>query len=73
MTFEEYLAELDSMCGKSYTTSGHDPYGTECDKPKGHPEREHEGPHPLSEHERLRWVGGGMCAGDPLPVTVLSG
>ena len=56
-------------CGAHYTTGGSDPYGTQCDGAVDHyPDTPHEGPDPLGlAGERVRWRGGGQCAGDPLP------
>lgn len=48
----------------------HDPYGTSCDQPVGHA-GPHQGPHPFLEDEDIAWTGGGSCAGDPLPYTVV--
>jgi hypothetical protein len=66
VTEEEYFEYLDSRCGVSITTGGFDPCGTSCDLDQGH-EGPHEGPDFFGEG-RLRWGGGGSCAGDPLPV-----
>lgn len=56
-------------CGAYYTTGGTDPYGTQCDGAVDHyPDTPHEGPDPFGlAGERVRWRGGGQCAGDPLP------
>lgn len=64
---EEALTE-DDECGAHFTTGGVDPYGTECDLPTGHyPMTKHEGPDPFGNDTRVKWNGGGSCAGDPLP------
>lgn len=64
--YERYYEERDNECGNSISTGGFDPYGTSCDLPQGHA-----GPHEGPDYfgcGRLRWEGGGSCAGDPLPV-----
>lgn len=72
--YEEYMAERDKECGQTFTTGGADPYGTECDQDKGHSGK-HEGDDPFADGSdphstgRVRWNGGGSCAGDPLPIT----
>lgn len=67
-----YLAHLEAMekeCHASYTTSGSDPYGSNCDLEAGHyPATDHSGPNPFAPG-RVTWRGGGSCAGDPLPTT----
>jgi len=67
MTHDEFLEELDRMCGRSVTLgSAHDPYGATCERDAGH-SGPHRSPSPLGEGF-YEWTGGGMCAGDPLPV-----
>jgi len=67
MTYEEFLAEQERMCGASVTLGGADPYGASCELEAGH-----RGPHvsanPFGGDGTYEWSGGGMCAGDPLPV-----
>lgn len=69
---ESYAAWQEAMereCGVGISTGGFDPYGTSCDLDRGH-----EGPHEGTDWfgvGRLRWTGGGMCAGDPLPFTIV--
>jgi hypothetical protein len=53
-------------CGCTISTGGHDPYSTSCDLDANHT-GPHEGPGWFSYEERLRWTGGGSCAGDALP------
>jgi hypothetical protein len=68
MGFPEYEPEV---CGAQFVTGGPDPYGTSCDQPPGHyPASKHEGDDPIFSEDgnRVRWTGGGSCAGDPLPV-----
>lgn len=65
---EEMLAAHERECGRSITTGpAHDPYATSCHLDRGH-EGPHQGPCPFGSDEDWRWEGGGMCAGDPLPV-----
>ena len=40
MTYEEFLAEQERMCGASVTLGGADPYGASCELEAGH-----RGPH----------------------------
>jgi hypothetical protein len=68
MTYDEFIAEQERMCGASTTLgSSADPYGASCELDAGH-----RGPHvsanPLGGEGTYEWSGGGMCAGDPLPV-----
>jgi hypothetical protein len=54
------------MCGRSITVGPrHDPHGVTCERDEGH-----SGPHrgPIFEDQQYEWTGGGMCAGDPLPI-----
>lgn len=57
----------DDRCWASFTTGGSDPYGTSCDLPAGHGPGPHSGPDPMGGPGRVSWIGGGSCAGDPLP------
>jgi hypothetical protein len=67
---DKFLEMFDRQCGASYTTGGHDPYGTDCDQPIGHyPATDHEGDDPFGGSGRVSWRGGGSCAGDALPFT----
>lgn len=66
---QEYYEYMESRCGVGISTGGFDPYGTSCDLDHGH-----DGPHEGSDWfgvGRLRWTGGGSCAGDPLPFTIV--
>lgn len=57
-------------CGATYVTGGNDPYSTECDLQPHGPEVKHLGHDPIAMGGAMvEWRGGGMCAGDPLPVT----
>lgn len=62
--------EPPEVCGASITFGGADPSGSECDLDPNHEAAYHEGPDPFggSEYARVRWTGGGSCAGDSLPV-----
>lgn len=62
-------AEYERACGVGISTGGFDPYGTRCDLDRGH-EPPHEGPDWFG-CGRLRWTGGGMCAGDELPYSIV--
>lgn len=55
-------------CGVTYVTGpDHDPYASTCDLQPIHAGK-HEGDDPLgSVGDRVRWNGGGSCAGDPVP------
>jgi len=54
-------------CGVELVLGTVDPYGTACARQPGH-DGPHEGPDPFGEKGyRVRWVGGGFCAGDRLP------
>ena len=66
MTEDEYYEWLESRCESGFTTGGHDPYGTSCDLERGH-DGPHEGGDPFGNEGKVRWEGGGSCAGDPLP------
>lgn len=73
----------NTTCLATYETGGPDPYGAECDLPKDHtratlpggePDREarrHEADDPIAQRVgyRVRWNGGGFCAGDPIPAS----
>jgi hypothetical protein len=62
--------ERADECGAQLVTPGPDPYATSCDQPPGHyPASKHEGDDPIfpGPGMRVRWHGGGSCAGDPLP------
>jgi hypothetical protein len=67
MTYDEFIAEQERMCGSSVTLGGSDPYGATCELDAGH-----RGPHvsanPFGGDGVYEWSGGGYCAGDPLPV-----
>jgi hypothetical protein len=66
MTYEEFEAEMDKMCGRSVTLGpAHDPSGASCELDAGH-SGPHRSPSPFGEGV-YEWTGGGMCAGDPLP------
>lgn len=58
--------EQEEICGHNFTTGGHDPYGTSCDLPPRH-EGKHRGHDPFGGDGHVEWLGGGSCAGDPLP------
>lgn len=61
-------APAEDVCAASYTTGGHDPYGTTCDQEAGHyPGTPHSGADPMGGDGRVTWRGGGYVAGDPLP------
>lgn len=65
--YEAWCAEQDAMCNTMLVIGPeHDPSGTSCELENGH-DGKHEGPHPIGDG-RIKWTGGGMCAGDPLPV-----
>lgn len=53
-------------CRATYTTGGHDSYGTGCGLAAGHAGK-HSGANPFGGNGRVLWNGGGYCAGDPLP------
>ena len=62
--------EQPDECGAQLVTPGPDPYATSCDQPPGHyPASKHDGDDPIfpGPGMRVRWQGGGSCAGDPLP------
>ena len=67
MTYEEFIAEQERLCGTSVTLGGSDPYGASCELDSGH-----RGPHvsrnPFGGDGVYEWTGGGFVAGDPLPV-----
>lgn len=70
--YDAWCAEQERRCGRDLTMgSPVDPYGVTCDLDRGHA-GPHEGDHPLAETDRVRWTGGGYCAGDPLPARVLA-
>lgn len=54
-------------CGATLVLGTTDPSSTECDLNIEHPDK-HEGDDPLGCDMRVRWTGGGTCAGDRLPV-----
>lgn len=67
-------AEADAAMGEpgclaSFIPHRTDPEseGTDCDNPDPNHSGPHEGPDPLDDSKRIRWDGGGFCAGDPLP------
>lgn len=67
LTFQECPDCVDEECGRELVLGRVDPYATSCDLEPGH-DGKHEGPCPFGEPgHRIRWVGGGTCAGDPLP------
>lgn len=51
-------------CFASFQTGD---YSTDCDNPNPNHSDPHEGPDPFGNDTRVRWEGGGSCAGDPLP------
>jgi hypothetical protein len=67
--FDEY----DQTCSATYATGGSDPHATTCDQPRGHYKygsntgTQHEGPDAFGGGGRVKWSGGGTCAGDPIP------
>jgi hypothetical protein len=65
--YDKFLAEMERMCGRSVTLGGTDPYGATCEEEKGH-SGPHRSPNPLGGDGFYEWTGGGMCAGDPLPI-----
>lgn len=60
--------ELDrpDICGATYVTGGHDPYGTECDLARAHT-GPHPGADPFGGDVHVEWSGGGSAGGGPLP------
>jgi hypothetical protein len=53
--YENWVREQEAQCGCPWTGGpAHDPYGTECDLPKGH-EGDHSGPDPFGRDEPLTW------------------
>lgn len=56
------------VCGATLVLDGSDPVSSGCDLEPKHEGVKHEGPCPYGTDGRVRWEGGGMCAGDPLPV-----
>jgi hypothetical protein len=62
-----FIAEQERMCGASVTLGGSDPYGATCELDGGH-RGPHVSPNPLGGDGTYEWTGGGICAGDPLPV-----
>lgn len=56
-------------CGAPYKVGGSESFGSDCDnQDRNHyPATKHEGPCPFGTDQRVRWEGGGSCAGDPLP------
>lgn len=67
--YEAHCAALMCECGVHISTGGFDPYGTSCDLDAGH-DGPHEGPD-FFGNGRLRWTGGGSCAGDALAYHVI--
>jgi hypothetical protein len=67
MTYEEFIAEQERLCGASVTLGSIDPYGAECALDRGH-RGPHVSPNPFGGDGVYEWTGGGSCAGDPLPV-----
>ena len=67
MTYDEWVAEQERKCGVSVTLGGADPYGATCELDAGH-RGPHVSPNPFDGEGTYEWSGGGMCAGDPLPV-----
>lgn len=64
------VAWSDLQCGAQFTTGGADPYGTECDLPRGHyPKSDHSGEDPFGGLGRVTWRGGSSIAGDSVKVT----
>jgi len=67
--YDAHLAELEKLCGATFTTGGHDPYSTECELERGHyPASAHVGDNPLGDG-KVSWRGGGSAGGDALPYT----
>lgn len=63
----DYIAwqeEMERQCGRSISIGAED--GTSCELDNGH-DGPHRGRNPYDEGF-VEWSGGGMCAGDPLPV-----
>jgi len=67
MTYEEFMAEQERLCGISVTLDGSDPYGASCELEGGH-RGPHVSPNPFGGAGTYEWTGGGSVAGDPLPV-----
>lgn len=65
--FEAWIEEQERLCGATAVTGGHDPSGTDCMLERGH-RGPHIGPEPITGEGIVKWTGGGMCAGDPLPI-----
>lgn len=66
-SYLEYQTREAQCCHASLTTGpAFDPYMTTCDRKDGH-KGPHEGWDPIGGEERMRWTGGGYCAGDELP------
>jgi hypothetical protein len=78
-SYNEWAGGGEEMCGAGFTTGpAHDPYGTGCEySRRDHPRRDggallHRGGAPLGgPGDMVEWTGGGTCAGDPLPHTVV--
>lgn len=70
--YRAYCEALDRQCGSSLVMGPHhDPYSTTCDLDMGHTGA-HEGWEPICGETRIKWTGGGSCAGDPLPSSIIS-
>lgn len=67
VTEEEYYDWLNSRCFAQYVSGGFDPYATDCELEAGH-SGPHVGADPFGNDGKVKWEGGGSCAGDPLPV-----
>lgn len=62
--YEAWCEEMARQCGRSITIGTED--GSSCELDNGH-SGPHRGRNPFDEGY-VEWTGGGMCAGDPLPV-----
>lgn len=62
--YAAFMAEMERMCGRSITLGIED--GASCELDSGH-KGPHRGRSPFGD-DFVEWTGGGMCAGDPLPV-----
>lgn len=60
---------MRQLCGVELVLgSRQDPYGTSCDQPVHGSSTPHQADDPYGANGRVRWFGGGSCAGDRLPV-----
>jgi hypothetical protein len=65
--YDAWIAEQERRCGAAFATAGYDPYSSTCNLDSGHA-GQHEGDNPLGDDgDLIRWSGGGLAGGDPLP------